>query len=239
MRVLSNWANLEAATCCFGTELVLSFSFLLLHADNFMNESWISTLHSLSSRKYRQISVADSLFFFLNMWIPFGTVKKWLLKDFWCFVFIFFFFRAASLCPGWWRSARRGTRRKAFTWARLCLRTASSTTVGLSPHPLPSYSLQARLGHCAVWSADLLPQSCFQACACSVDAAALFLAALPLDAVFISQILFINFLFRLFCSPLFVVPSIYDAQGLRRTGTQHSHQMPRAAKHALFVLFCF
>lgn len=41
--------------------------------------------------------------------------------------------------------------------------------------------------------------------------------------------------FRLFCGPL-VVPSIYDAQGLRRAGTRHLHRMPQTAKRARFVV---
>lgn len=98
MRVLSNWANLEAATCCFGTELVLSFSFLLLHADNFMNESWISTLHSLSSRKYRQISVADSLFFFFEHVNPIRHGEKMAVKGFLMFCFYFFFSSVQRVC---------------------------------------------------------------------------------------------------------------------------------------------
>lgn len=37
-----------------------------------------------------------------------------------------------SLCPGWWKLVKRATQRKGFTWAKLCWRTASSTTVSVS-----------------------------------------------------------------------------------------------------------
>lgn len=42
-----------------------------------------------------------------------------------------------SLCLGWWKSVRRATQRKGFTWVKLCWRMASSTMVSSHYFLLP------------------------------------------------------------------------------------------------------